>query len=665
MQIPQHFIIKNKDGKKTAFLSPKSSGVKDAYIDTRLNGESTFTFMLPANSEKLDKITPECTIWAGGKVYNILKDDAIDVVRDEQNKLWSRIMAEERWAELDTDYPESYINNDPGISTPADLAVIIVSGGNDLSGGLYTVGSAAHALYALLQGTGWSLGTVDVVGSRDLESEKLSILANIRKVQETWGGYLVWDSVNKTVSLRSESIWQPYTGYQVRYRKNLKNITRTQSNRLITKLYCFGKDNLDIASVNGGIKYVENNSYTPVAYTGTISYPDIEDANELKSKAEADLSLICKPKYLYRIKHLDLRTLPEYAHEEFALGDMVDLRDPLMENTQARIIRHKYNLFRPWSCELEIGDPESRLVEKLRASFNTTGFIKSAFDSTGKISGRRLFDLSVTYEQLAAAAVTTDKIAGLAVDATKLADLSVEAAKLADSSVTATKIANAAVGSAAIANAAIGTAHIGTGVIITAHIGDLQVVNAKIADLAVTDAKISSLSADKITAGTMSADRLFGGTITGVEINISTNATVGNTLYVGVTSYDRHVILGSGCGISTSQAGSGEYGLLLNSNYFVDVNSDYFYAPSNSYIGSQSSSNLIATRGWANGEFATHSWVNSNFASDTHDHDLYHATITASGVPNTGLDILFSAWGITFRRPGTSDAKSFQWDTPP
>lgn len=492
MQIPKNIILKDATDKTVAFLSPKADGLKDAYIDCRLNGESTLEFLLPATSEKIKELTPECEIWAGGRVYNLLKDEAVDKVMDENGKLWSKFTAVERWNELDTSYIEPSISNDPTARPPADLAVIIVGGGTNLSGGIYPTGSAVHAMYAILKGSGWSVGTVDVLGIHDLEAEKVSRLELIKKIQEIWGGYLVWDSVNKVVHLRSGDFWQNYNGFQIRYGKNLKHITRTQSNRIITKLYPFGYEDLDIASVNGGKKYITNFSYTSREYVGIYRNADIHDAEELLEKAVAELDLMCKPRYHYKVKMVDLRTLPEHNHEDFTLGDMADvITSNLNIKERVRIIRHKYNLFQPWKCELELGDPLERLVEQLKTSFNTAGFVNNTFNSSGKMSGDKLVDLSITYKQLGMASVTTQAIAPLAVNTEKLADLAVEAAKLADSSVTTTKIANAAVGSAAIAQAAIGTAHIATGVITTAHIGDGQIVRAKIGDAAINSAKIA------------------------------------------------------------------------------------------------------------------------------------------------------------------------------
>lgn len=504
MIIPDYIEVQNSSGNTTAYLSPKADGLKQCFPSCRLNGESTLTFYIPSTSEKLSEITPACMVVAGGREYSPLKKDAIDIIMDKKGTRWAKIMLHETWYLLDKDYPEPSINNDPGIENPSDLAVIIVSGGSDLSGGLYTPGSAEHALYALLDDTDWSLGTVDVTGTHDLETEKKSVLSNIKEVQKIWGGYLVWDSSNKTLSLRAESSWQNYTGFQIRYGKNLKSITRTQNNDIVTKLYPFGKDDLDIASVNGGVKYLEDTSHIGLTLVGIYRDENISDATELMTKGNEVLSKMSQERYTYRTGLVDLRTLSNYSHEDFDIGDMADVvHDDIGGSDQVRIIHHKYNLFQPWICELELDNPEDRLQDKMSTSFSTTGYVEDILNSKGEFSGNKLtdaslgtvklVDLSVTTAKLADAATTTAKIANLAVDTGKLANLAVEAAKLAGSSVTSTKIANAAVGSAAIASAAIGSAHIGEAVILTAHVGDAQI----------TDAKIDSVTANKITAGTI------------------------------------------------------------------------------------------------------------------------------------------------------------------
>jgi phage minor structural protein len=399
--IPGYIQVNDAAGNTVAFLSPEADKIKECWMDRRLNGESTLTFQVPAFSQKLSELDPESRIIAEGREFVILKPDAMDTVRDDAGQTWTKVMAVESWKLLGKTYPT--INNDPDYPWPPDrkgdayndpdhgwiipdaLVVCIISGGNNLSGGLYQTGTAAHALHVLLKDTGWTLGTVDVTGTYDLETEKESTLANIQEVQKTWGGLLIWEYVfddngkivERKLHLRDEDAWRNYTGFQIRYAKNLKHITRSDNNDIVTRLYPFGENDLDIYAINDGKKYVENYSYTDSILFGVFKDQKIHDQQELKEKAEKALAKMCKPRRTYRIKMADLRTLPEYQHEDFQLGDIVDVIDEdLGINLQARVVRHRHNVFMPWQCELEIGEPEERLVSSLKDSFDIAKYVK-------------------------------------------------------------------------------------------------------------------------------------------------------------------------------------------------------------------------------------------------------------------------------------------------
>ena len=379
-QLTKHITIKNALGEPRAYLSPDSDGIKDCYIDRRNNGEAKLEFALPLYSEKWAELTPECRIIADGREFTILKPDAIDVERSQDGKRWGKVMAEESWALLDK--RDITVSNDPQTPQPADLQVTILSGG--ASAGGYPQGSAGSVLSYLLQDTEWTLGTVDVDGSYDIETEKLSLLQNIKKVQELWGGLLIWEYVldekgnvtQRKLHLRDETKWQNYTGFEVRYKKNLKSITRTANHDIVTKLYPFGENDLDIASVNDGKKYLTNFTYTNNVYVGFFMKQEIGEPQVLKEKATEVLAKMCKPRYTYRTGLVDVRTLPEYSHEDFSLGDMVNVVDPDIGTARVRIQRHKYNVFQPWICELEIGEPEVRLVAQLKNGIDSANFVK-------------------------------------------------------------------------------------------------------------------------------------------------------------------------------------------------------------------------------------------------------------------------------------------------
>ena len=206
LSVPQFIEVRDIEGNTVALLSPKSDGLKNCWIDDEQNGSCTLEFELPLDNPKWQYLTDQYRIYAGGKEFVILNPDAVDKQRDGK-KLKGKVKAHESWVLLGKKYQT--ICNDPLIGTPPWGAVIIVSGGTAHGG--FDPGSAGSALSYLLQGTGWTVGTVDVTGTYDLETEKESVLYNINQVQEKWGGILIWDSINKTVSLRDEATYKPYT----------------------------------------------------------------------------------------------------------------------------------------------------------------------------------------------------------------------------------------------------------------------------------------------------------------------------------------------------------------------------------------------------------------------------------------------------------------------
>jgi phage minor structural protein len=232
---------------------------------------------------------------------------------------------------------------------------------SDAGEGGYAAGSAASALYRLLASVSsvWTVGTVDVTGTFDLETEKLTLLENINKVREAWGGWLVFDSVNKTISLRDDATWINDTGFELRYRKNEKTLTKTTDwANVITRIYPFGEKDLTIASVNSGTIYLDNTSYTSEVREGIWRREDITSATELMNAATAYLAKVCHPRKQYKSKVVDLRTLSDYSHETLALGDIITIQDEdIATNETVRVIGLSYDVIQPWTCSLTLGDP--------------------------------------------------------------------------------------------------------------------------------------------------------------------------------------------------------------------------------------------------------------------------------------------------------------------
>lgn len=378
MQIPEYIELKTSGGSRVAYISPQADKLRNCFIENEQNGSCVLTFELPVTSKKWTYITDGHRLYAGGKEFVIHGADSIEMKKEGHRK-WGVVKAQESWVLLRKKHRT--VSNDPSIPTPAWSQVVIVSGGA-ASGG-FAPGSAGSALSYLLQSSGWTVGTVDVSGTYDLETEKENLLTNIKKVQQTWGGIFVWDSINKIVHLRSESTWQPYNGFQIRYAKNLKHITRTDDYDIVTRLYPFGLDDINISSVNAGMIYLENFSYTTDVYEDIYRNQELTTAQQVKNKGQEILVKVCKPRHNYRTTLVDLSTLPEYSHETFTVSDLVDIIDEDLGSVQVRVIKHKYKVFQPWICELEIGDPLMTIEAIIADASKAASYVNMARANNG------------------------------------------------------------------------------------------------------------------------------------------------------------------------------------------------------------------------------------------------------------------------------------------
>ncbi len=108
-----------------------------------------------------------------------------------------------------------------------------------------------------LQGTGWTVGRVEVNTYRTWTSKEKNALALLRSVADLHGGDLVFDCPNRMVHLLMMS--GKDSGALFAYRKNMKSIERLSDTRnLVTRLYAVGANGMTFADINGGKPYVED-----------------------------------------------------------------------------------------------------------------------------------------------------------------------------------------------------------------------------------------------------------------------------------------------------------------------------------------------------------------------------------------------------------------------
>ncbi|ATW24185.1 phage tail protein [Candidatus Formimonas warabiya] len=341
MLAAEYMEVLNINDSRSAFLSPSSDGVKQARLKRVVNGECELKFILPRTSEKWAYIDGLHKIRVNGHIFWIV---GTEEERDQQGRLLSNVQCEEIWVK------------DLGAKRANYLTVEILSS------------TAENALTTLLAGTGWSIGLVTVgTDLHDLETEKGTCLSNLKKVQELWGGILDFNSAEKKVNLFADADFGQNRGVQFRYGKNLKSISRKIDYNVITRLFPFGKDDLDISSVNEEHLYIDNFQYTTEVWEDNWVNQDYDDPAELKAKAIEYLDTISRPRANYAGEVDDLSSLTGYEVESFEYGDWITIFDPDIAPTGIlnRIYQYEYDVFQPWDADVEFGDPQETLADIL------------------------------------------------------------------------------------------------------------------------------------------------------------------------------------------------------------------------------------------------------------------------------------------------------------
>lgn len=356
-----YFAIKEEDDKiyvlnkdeylLAVFDKDDEDTLIDPKIEKKQNSESVFTFTIDLKNPKWEQISnPENLYLVDGMVFSTNFDGSFKENLTENDERTMEVTAYERQQLLSRKYVRAW-NSDTKLERIDTFMVVIVSNGNlDLRNNgvviptTYPKGSSGYVLEGLLYGTGWTVGTCDiyeyegkevvrdsdnnpVYAKFDFETDQMNIYDNILKVQELWGGILVFDSVNKIVHHRDETIYLPYNGYEVKYEKNMQTLEKAYNNKIITKLCPLGENGLNIGGINNNDVWLENYSYTDTVLEGIENNPDITDPVQLKRWGEKKLETLCRPSIELDVKLALLYQVEGYELEEVDLNDIVKVID--------------------------------------------------------------------------------------------------------------------------------------------------------------------------------------------------------------------------------------------------------------------------------------------------------------------------------------------------
>lgn len=386
--------VLNKFGQTLAIFTNEDDDIRekiiDPYVTLTQNADNILTFSVPENSKKWNEIKNIENLYkVDGRIYSPLFSDSYTRVTAEDNQNLIQIKAYERQKLLEKKYVTAW-NSTTGFAKIDNFMVVIVSKGNlaltnnyenvDTQG--FQIGTAGYILTGLLHGTGWTVGIVDVEGVYDFETEQLTVYENVLKVQEMFGGILIFDSNNQIVHLRDEANYQSYKGYEIRTKKNMKNKEEIIDNALITKLYVLGEAGLNIASVNNDKIYIEDYTYSNETYEKIVTNTDIYEPEQLLKWGKRQLKDLCRQRKTVTTNMTYLSQKKGYENEVLDLNDTVDvveLEEPnengqeLVKSVeQLRVISWGYPVFEPINSILELGDTTRNTTDIFKKISNTT-----------------------------------------------------------------------------------------------------------------------------------------------------------------------------------------------------------------------------------------------------------------------------------------------------
>lgn len=316
-----HPVILDNSGAWEAVLE----NAFDVIVTSEVNGADILEFKLPFHDSKRAILDNEKQVQIVNDIYRIrtLTDD-----KESDGRVVTSVYAEADFYDL------AFSAIKRPIEMNADLADVPMG----------------HAL----QDTGWSVGNVNVTAQRTWRCQEQNALAILRKVQEIYGGDLVFDSANKLVHLLTFDGTD--SGALFCYRKNMKSIQRVVDTRsLVTRLYAYGKGGLTFESINNGRDYVEDFTYSNEIRIAALDCSNFENPYQMLEFAQLRLAELAQPRISYVMSAMDLSVLTGYEHETWKLGDIVMVYDDELNlSIKTRIVRRQYNLQEPWKTVLEL-----------------------------------------------------------------------------------------------------------------------------------------------------------------------------------------------------------------------------------------------------------------------------------------------------------------------
>lgn len=345
-------ILLTPDGRYLAILHRAYNIIVEDEILTTSNGYETLTFDLSNNDKKRYLLGNEQMVQVQGRRYVIR---LIEDVKNNSNVC--TVTCDAAWYDLNDGELKYLMHTDE------------------------TTIDAQTSVQQQLDGTGWTVGTVDVGGTRPRHTSenRETSLYNLRQIKSNFGGDLYFDTLNFTVSLLADMGVRHQKIFC--YEKNTTSIKRTVDTRnLFTRFTLIGKDSdgndVTIESINDGKDYVENYDwYDRTGLPRKIKWYKKSDdrysnLENMKAYMESWLKTYSQPVISYELSVSMFELAPN-------LGDYVYVYDKdLGIGNWLRIVSRKKNVLQPHLSTVQLEAVKKSIVETIVSGTSQTQSIQ-------------------------------------------------------------------------------------------------------------------------------------------------------------------------------------------------------------------------------------------------------------------------------------------------
>lgn len=341
-------ILLTPDGKYEAILNHAYNIMVEDELLTTSSGYETLTFLVSNYDKKRKLLGNERMIEVQGRRYVIR---VIDDLKNNSNIC--TVTCDAAWYDLNDGELRYLMHTD---NTTID---------------------AKTSVEQQVEGTDWSVDTVDVPGTRPRHTSQAqeTSLYNLRQIAGNFGGDLFFDTAKRTVSLLKDMGIRHQKIFC--YEKNTTSIKRTVDTRnLFTRFTLIGKDadgnDVTVAEINDGKDYVENYEW----------YDWARLPRKIKCYRKTDDRWSDKQNMLDYMKNwLETYSKPVVSYELAVslfevspnLGDYVYVYDKdLNIGNWLRVVSRKKNILQPHLSTVQLEFTKRTIVESIVTSTTTS-----------------------------------------------------------------------------------------------------------------------------------------------------------------------------------------------------------------------------------------------------------------------------------------------------